>query len=98
MHPSGTCVPRTLGLWVITCEQLPFHCCGPHDSVYLVQNLDSSCPRLKMPDGSWVEGRYEETIGTALVFLDDTQTGGATGERGSVRYLCKTEQRLCFTK
>ena len=63
-----------------------------------LQGLDSSHPRLKMPDGSWVEGRYEETIGTAMVFLDDTQTGGATGERGSVRYLCKTEQRLCFTK
>lgn len=71
---------------------------GRLNNAKLPQGLDSSRPRLQMPDGSWVEGRYEETIGTALVFLDDSQTGGATGERGSVRYLCKTEQRLCFTK
>ncbi len=63
-----------------------------------LQGLDSSRPRLKLPDGSWVEGRYEETIGTCMVFTDDSQASSVAGGSGPVRYLCKTEQRLCFTK
>lgn len=67
----------------------------------ILQSLDTVAPSLRLPDGSMLQGKYSETIGS-FVFFDQpkaTQTGclstTSTGQsQNSAQYVCCTEKQL----
>lgn len=66
-----------------------------------LQSLDTVAPSLRLPDGSMLQGKYSDTIGS-FIFFDQpnaTQTGSlpasSTGQsQKSAKYICCTEKQL----
>lgn len=66
-----------------------------------IQSLDTVAPSLRLPDGSMLQGKYNETIGS-FVFFDQpkaTQTGSLSAtsvdqSQNSAQYVCCTEKQL----
>ena len=60
----------------------------------LAQSMETSEPVLELPDGTVLVGRFEETVGTQLIFGDEVMTDGSH----QVQLVCHTDKRIVFTK
>ena len=63
-----------------------------------LQSLDTAVPTLSLSDGSLLQGKYSETVGS-FVFFDQpklTQTSASsTGQsQDKAQYICCTEKQL----
>ena len=60
-----------------------------------MQSLDTAAPSLVLPDGSMLQGKYSETVGS-FIFFDQPKPSetGSANSMSKAQYICCTEKQL----
>lgn len=53
----------------------------PEGQEVLLKDIDTDRPKLELPDGTVLEGEFEETLGTQMIFRTETSQGEVPREQ-----------------
>lgn len=70
---------------------------GP-GSLVQIENLNTATPKIGLPDGTTLTGKYEDTIGAFLFFehsqRDQLPAADKSSEQPKTELLCHTEKQI----
>lgn len=67
-------------------------------SWFLLQGMNGPSPRLVLPDGTILVGKFEETIGTQMVFSDTKNGENSIDNFENINLVCHTDKKINFKK
>ena len=61
--------------------------------------MEGPSPRLVLPDGTTLHGKFERTVGTQMVFRKEACEGDPDSEATpNVKLVCHTDKKIVFRK